>query len=85
MWMPQAGTRTRWSYRETDVSNAQKAYIEALVAGAGLAALTAGYQALATSGSTVAWQAVGAAALLGALGYLQVALRWLSVPPEVPK
>ncbi len=62
------------------------AYLEALGAGAVVAGLQAAYQAVQQQGHTVDWQPVLAAWLVGAMGYLLAALRWLQTPvPEPPE
>lgn len=59
------------------------AYLESLVAGAAMAGADAALQAYQQHQS-LQWQGLVAAGLLGALGYLQVALRWLHTPPPPP-
>jgi hypothetical protein len=67
------------------LSQAQIAYLEALAAGAGIAALDAAYQTLVIAGNQIVWAQVGAAALLGGLAYLTTALRYLNLPnPTAP-
>ena len=60
------------------------AYLEALGAGAVVAGLQAAYQAVQQQGHTVDWQPVLAAFLVGAMGYLLAALRWLQTPVPQP-
>ncbi len=60
------------------------AYLEALGAGAVVAGLQAAYQAVQQQGHTVDWQPVLAAFLVGAMGYLLAALRWLQTPAPQP-
>ena len=62
------------------------AYVESIAAGIALAAATAALQALDSQSGAILWQPVAAAALVGALGYAQVALRyWQQGPPAPPK
>lgn len=64
------------------------AYAESVGAGAVLAGLQAAYQAVSTQsgagGMAISWQPVLAAFLLGTMGYLLAALRWLQTPPPAP-
>ena len=60
------------------------AYAEAVGAGAVVAGLQAAYQTVQAQGHTVDWQPVVAAFLVGAMGYLLAALRWLQTPVPVP-
>ncbi len=60
------------------------AYAEAVGAGAVVAGLQAAYQTVQAQGHTVDWQPVAAAFLVGAMGYLLAALRWLQTPVPVP-
>lgn len=60
------------------------AYAEAVGAGAVVAGLAAAYQAVQQAGSIHDWTPVASAFLVGAMGYLLAALRWLNEPPPPP-